>query len=388
MKEEFFYAHFCIYINSKSLKGGFFWFPKGEMMNYENLMRECFDLALKGRGKVLTNPMVGAIVFKNGKIIGRGYHKSFHQDHAEIDCFNNLEEAAEGGTLVVNLEPCSHFGKHPPCVDEVIRRKIKKVVISNLDTNPKVDGIKKLKDAGIEVITGVLENEGKKLNEKFFFNMKYKRPLVALKYAQSLDGKIATETFDSKWISNEESRAFVHELRNDYDAILVGANTLASDNPKLTSRIDGGVNPYRIIVTSSLSLDPLSEVFLENSDNKTIIATNSTKDFDINAEIIRCKTKGGGVDLEDLLDKLYKRDVGSVLVEGGSVINNAFLKENLVDKIYQFMAPIIVSGLRSRSAFMGEGAKLISEAKKFRIDEIRRFGSDVMFEVNDVYRDC
>lgn len=149
--------------------------------------------------------------------------------------------------------------------------------------------------------------------------MKYKRPLLALKYAQSLDGKIATETFDSKWISNEESRAFVHKLRNDYDAILVGANTLASDNPRLTSRIDGGVNPYRIIVTNSLSLDPLSEVFLENSDNKTIIATNSTKDFDINAEIIRCKTKGGGVDLEDLLDKLYQRDIGSVLVEGAQL---------------------------------------------------------------------
>lgn len=355
-------------------------------MNYDNLMRECFNLARKGRGKVLTNPMVGAILVKDGEIIAKGYHKSFTNDHAEIDCFNNLKESAEGATLIVNLEPCSHFGKHPPCVDEVIKRKVKRVVIANLDTNPKVDGLSKLKKAGIEVITGVLEDEGKKLNEKFFFNMENNRPLLALKYAQSLDGKIATGSFDSKWITNEESRAYVHKLRSEYDAILVGANTLRQDNPRLTSRIEGGVNPYRIILSDKLDIDKDREVFRENSDKKTYIATISDKDIDINAEIIRCKEKDGRIDLNDLLNKLYERNIGSVLVEGGSLVNNSFLEEDLVDKIYQFMAPIVVSGLDSRSAFIGEGAKVIKDAKRFSIDDIKRFGSDVMFEVNNVYR--
>ena len=355
-------------------------------MNYDNLMRECFDLALRGSGKVLTNPMVGAVLYKDGKIIARGYHKSYYDDHAEIDCFNNLNESEEGATLVVNLEPCSHFGKHPPCVDEVIRRKVKRVVISNTDTNPKVDGISKLKEAGIEVITGVLEEEGEKLNEKFFFNMKYNRPLVALKYAQSLDGKIATENFDSKWISNEESRLYVHKLRNDYDAIIVGRNTLETDNPRLTSRITNGVDPFRVIVTSKAKLDLGYEVFKENSDNKTIIATNSKIDLGEGVKVLTCKDKNGSVDLNDLLDRLYELNIGSVLVEGGSVLNNSFLEADLVDKIYQFMAPVVVSGKNSMSAFVGKGAKLIKDAKRFRIDEIKRFGSDVMFEVNNVYR--
>lgn len=355
-------------------------------MNYDNLMRKCFDLALSGSGKVLTNPMVGAILYKDGKIIARGYHKSYYDDHAEIDCFNNLKESAEGATLVVNLEPCSHFGKHPPCVDEVIRRKVKRVVISNTDTNPKVDGISKLKEAGIEVITGVLKEEGEKLNEKFFFNMKYNRPLVALKYAQSLDGKIATESFDSKWISNEESRKYVHKLRNDYDAIIVGRHTLETDNPRLTSRIPNGVDPVRVVVTSKANLDLNYEIFKENSDNKTIIATNSKMDLGQKVKVLTLKDKNGSVDLNDLLEKLYELNIGSVLVEGGSVLNNSFLRENLVDKIYQFIAPIVVSGESSRSAFIGKGAKLIKDAKRFEINEIKRFGSDVMFEVNNVYR--
>lgn len=202
-------------------------------MSYEKYMRMCLDLAKKAEGRTLTNPMVGAVLIKDGKVLSKGYHKSFKDPHAEIDCFNNYTGDIRGSTLIVNLEPCSHYGKHPPCVDEVIRRGVKKVVIANIDTNPKVDGIKKLKDAGIEVITGVLEDEARELNYKFFFNMKYQRPLVALKYAQSLDGKIATNTYDSKWITNEKSRAHVHKLRSAYDGILIGKNTLIKDRQGL-----------------------------------------------------------------------------------------------------------------------------------------------------------
>lgn len=350
-------------------------------------MRECFRLAKLGRGRVLTNPLVGAVLVKDNVIIGEGYHKSFYEDHAEIDCFKNTKTSAKGATLIVNLEPCSHYGKHPPCVDEVIRQGVGKVVICNIDTNPKVDGIKKLKEAGIEVISGVLEEEGKKLNEKFFFNMKYNRPLVALKYAQSLDGKIATETYDSKWITNDKSRAYVHELRTEYDAILIGKNTLMKDNAKLTSRIEGGVDPIRIVVDSKLELDKNFEIFSLASDKKTYIATISDKNPDFDVEVIRCKEKNGHVDLKDLLYKLYEMNISSVLVEGGSVINNSFLNEDLVDKIYEFIAPIIVGGENSRSAFIGDGAKTIKEAKKFRIDDIKRFDEDIMLEVKNVYRD-
>lgn len=349
-------------------------------------MRECFDLAEKGAGKVLTNPMVGAILIKDEKIIGKGYHHGFGKDHAEIDCFKNATESAEGATMIVNLEPCSHFGKNPPCVDEVIRQKVKRVVISNLDTNPKVDSIKKMKDAGIEVITGVLEDEGKVLNEKFFFNMKYKRPLVALKYAMSLDGKIATKSYDSKWISGEESRNYVHKLRNDYDAILIGKNTLLKDNAKLNCRLDGGVDPVRIILANDLDFDENLEIFNLDSDKETIIASSLDENLRVKAKILICKEKNGQVDLEDLLNKLYQMNISSVLVEGGSLINTSFLENDLVDKIYEFIAPIVVGGMDSRSAFLGQGVSEIKDAKKFEIANVERFGEDIMVEVNNVYR--
>src|SRR5699024_7511761 len=289
-------------------------------------MKECFTLAKKGAGKVLTNPMVGAILVKDEEIIGKGYHHGFGKDHAEIDCFKNAKESAEGATMIVNLEPCSHFGKNPPCVDEVIRQGVKKVVISNLDTNPKVDSIRKMQDAGIEVITGVLEEEGRLLNEKFFFNMKYKRPLISLKYAMSLDGKIASKDYDSKWISGEESRGFVHKLRNDYDAILIGKNTLIKDKARLNCRLDGGVDPVRIIVANDLDFDKDLEIFNLDSDKDTFIATSNDKDIDINAKIIRCNEKNGQVDLNDLVSKLYEMNISSILVEGGSMINTSFLE--------------------------------------------------------------
>lgn len=349
-------------------------------------MKECFDLAEKGAGKVLTNPMVGAILIKDGEIIGKGYHHGFGKDHAEIDCLKNVTESAEGATMIVNLEPCSHFGKNPPCVDEVIRQNVKRVVISNLDTNPKVDSIKKMKDAGIEVITGILEDEGKVLNEKFFFNMKYKRPLVALKYAMSLDGKIATRSYDSKWISGEESRNYVHKLRNEYDAILIGRNTLIKDNARLNCRLNGGVDPVRIVLANDLDFDKNLEIFRLDSDKDTIIATSSNAELSVNAKILRLGQKNGQIDLEDLLFKLYQMNISSVLIEGGSLVNTSFLENDLVDKIYEFIAPIIVGGVDSRSAFLGHGVSKIKDAKRFEIANVERFSKDIMLEVNNVYR--
>lgn len=356
-------------------------------MNDKYYMKKCFELAKKARGRVLRNPLVGAVLVKNGKIISKGYHHEYGKSHAEVDCFNNLKEDPKGATLYVNLEPCSHYGKQGPCTKEIIKRGIKKVIISNVDTNPKVRGIKELEDEGIEVITGVLEEEGLKLNEKFFFNIKYNRPIVALKYAQTLDGKISSNTCDSKWISNDFSREYVHKLRNDYNAIIVGKRTLINDNPSLNSRIEGGVDPVRIILDTNLSIEKDLEnfkIFNLDSDKKTYIATcKDYKGKDLN--IIKCKMKNNEIDLNDLLKKLYEMNIGSVLVEGGSLVNYSFLKENLVDKIYEFIAPIIIAGDRSKSAFSGKGIDNIKDGYKFEIENIKRFDTDVMIEAKNVH---
>ena len=354
-------------------------------MDDEKLMKRAFELAKKGEGRVLRNPLVGAVIVKDNKIIGEGYHHAYGKLHAERDAFNNLSEDANGASLYVNLEPCSHHGKQPPCVDEVIRQGIKKVYISNLDTNPKVEGIKKLKDNGIEVISGILEEEGKKLNEVFFFNMKYNRPMVILKYAMTLDGKIACANKDSKRISNESSRQYVHKLRTKYDAILVGKNTAIHDNPSLNSRIENGIDPIRIIVDSNLEMPRDLKIFDLESDKKTYIASISDKENPFKAELIKCKVKDGHVDIRDLLEKLYQMNVGSLLVEGGSTINNAFLEENLVDRIYEFISPKIISAEKSISPFAGKGCEFMKDAYKFAIENATMIEGDVLIEAKNVH---
>ncbi|MCI7238539.1 MAG: bifunctional diaminohydroxyphosphoribosylaminopyrimidine deaminase/5-amino-6-(5-phosphoribosylamino)uracil reductase RibD [Anaerococcus sp.] len=356
-------------------------------MNDRDYMKRAMDLAKKGRGRVSPNPLVGALLVKDGKIIGEGYHRAYGKYHAERDAISRATEDVAGATLYCNLEPCSHYGKQPPCADLLIEKKIKRVVISNLDPNPKVSSIDKLREAGIEVDVGLLADKGKRLNEVFFFNMEHKRPLVALKYAMTLDGKIASGKYDSKWISNDKSRKFVHKLRHRYDAILVGKNTAMTDNPRLTARIKGGVDPIRIIVDTNLDIDPKLEIFKENTDGKTYLATTSSKERrEVNAGIIRCKDKDGRVDLEDLLDRLYDMNISSVLVEGGSLINNAFLEAGLVDKIYEFISPKVISGKDSRSPFIGRGVDEIKDAYKFEIKKVKTFGEDIMIEANNVYR--
>ncbi|EEU12940.1 bifunctional diaminohydroxyphosphoribosylaminopyrimidine deaminase/5-amino-6-(5-phosphoribosylamino)uracil reductase RibD [Anaerococcus vaginalis] len=356
-------------------------------MNDKEYMRKCFELAKKARGKTLTNPLVGAVLVKDNKIISTGFHHEYGKTHAEVDCFNNLKSDCDGAILYVNLEPCSHWGKQGPCTLEIIKRNIKKVIISNIDTNPKVDGLKVLKDNNIEVVTGLLEDEGKKLNEKFFFNVKYNRPLIALKFAQTLDGKISSNINDSKWISNESSRAYVHELRSDYDAIIVGKNTLIKDNPSLNSRIENGVDPVRIIVDTNLEIekDYMSyKIFNLKSDKKTYIATcKDTNNPNLN--IIKCKMKNNHVDLNDLANKLYKMKIGSILVEGGSSLNYGFLQEGLVDKIYEFISPKIISGFDSKSSFYGRGVDKIKDAYEFEIEDVKRFDDDIMIEAKNVH---
>lgn len=356
-------------------------------MNDKFYMKKCFELALKAKGKVLTNPLVGAVLVKDERIISKGYHKAYGNLHAEMDTFKNLKEDPKGTTLYVNLEPCSHYGKQGPCTKEIIKRGIKKVVISNLDTNPFVSGIEELEKSKIEVVSGILEEEGRKLNEKFFFNMKYKRPIIALKYAQSLDGKICSNTCDSKWISNEFSREYVHQLRNDYDAVIIGKETLLKDDPLLNSRIENGVDPIRVVIDSNLSIeDKIGDfkIFNLRSDKKTYVATCKNS-VNKNLNIIKCKSKNGKVDLNDLVKKLFNMNIGSILVEGGSKINYSFLEENLVDKIYEFISPTIISGQYSKSAFTGKGVDRIIDSYKFEIENVKRFDTDLMIEAKNVY---
>ena len=242
----------------------------------ESYIQLTIEIAKKGEGSVSPNPLVGCVIIKDNRIIGAGYHQKFGEDHAEINAINSSAESLEGSTLYVNLEPCSHFGKTPPCVDRIIKEKVKRVVIGTLDINPLVsgNGVKALKKAGIEVKVGVLEKECIELNKFFFKFITNKLPYVTLKAAQTLDGMIADKNNYSEWISSSESRKYVHWLRARYDAVLIGSETARIDNPKLTVRMVEGRNPYRVVLDSSLKLKSDLNLFKINSDNKTIVITS------------------------------------------------------------------------------------------------------------------
>lgn len=334
----------------------------------ESYIQLTLELARKGEGKVSPNPLVGCVIIKNNKIIGAGYHQKFGEDHAEINAINSSNESLDGSILYVNLEPCSHYGKTPPCVDRIIKEKIKRVVIGTLDVNPLVSGagVKALKKAGIEVKVGVLEKECTELNKFFFKYISEGLPYVTLKAAQTLDGFIADDKGYSQWISSEESRKYVHSLRSKYDAILIGAGTAKTDNPSLTVRMTEGRNPYRIIVDSKLSLNTNLKIFEQNKDRKTIIVTvtesqnkkNKIKMFEsLGVKVLFVKKNhSGNVHLKTVLKTIAKMGITSVMVEGGGEIFSSFLKRKLFDDIFLFISPkLIGSGIKTFSKFSPVG---------------------------------
>jgi len=299
------------------------------------------NLAKKNLGKTAPNPVVGCVIVKNGEIISTGVTAENGRPHAEkiaIDKIAN-KEILNGATLYVTLEPCSHFGKTAPCVDEIIKNKFKKVVIATQDPDERVngEGIKKLREAGIDVLCNVLEKEAREINKGFFKSRLNDLPYVTLKLATSLDGKIATKNFDSKWITSKEARQFSHHLRSINDAILVGANTVKKDDPTLDCRIAGleSFSPKRVIISNDLDFDLNLKIFQTSNKIPTIILTNSrNKNSSIpNVELIFCEEKNGKIDLKDALRKLYASGVNSVLIEGGQKTATEFLKENLVDEL-------------------------------------------------------
>nr|WP_288523927.1 bifunctional diaminohydroxyphosphoribosylaminopyrimidine deaminase/5-amino-6-(5-phosphoribosylamino)uracil reductase RibD [uncultured Romboutsia sp.] len=343
-------------------------------------------LARKGAGKVNPNPLVGAVIVNDGKIIGKGYHESYGKAHAEI---NAETELIEGSTMYVTLEPCSHYGKTPPCVDQIIENRIKRVVIGMVDPNPLVSGkgVKKLQEAGIDVTVGILEDKCKKLNEVFIKYITKKKPFVVLKTAMSLDGKISTTSGESKWITDKEARENVHILRNELTAIMIGIDTVIIDNPELTCRIPNGRNPIRIVVDSNLRIPYDSKILQTAKKFKTIIATTEKarkekihKLKDLGIIVIETKSKNEKVDLKDLMHKLGNQNIDSILLEGGSTLNYSALESGIVDKILVYIAPKIIGGMKSKTPVGGSGISHLKDAFKVRELSTSIIGKDILLQ--------
>ena len=318
----------------------------------EKYMDLALELAEKGKGYVNPNPMVGAVVVKDGEIVGKGWHKFYGGPHAEVYALEEAGAKAEGATIYVTLEPCSHFGKTPPCAEKIKKMKIKKCVIACLDPNPIVAGRGKkiLEEAGIEVVVGVREKEAKELNKVFMKYITEKNPYLFLKCAITLDGKIATNERDSKWITNEKAREKVQFLRHEYMSIMVGINTLINDNPRLTARIENGVNPFRIVVDPHLRT-PLESNFVKMADdNKSIIITSSENKNSEKTKILENKNikfiymEGYNFSVDEMLRKIGELKIDSVLLEGGSYLISKAFKENRIDGGEIFIAPKILGG--------------------------------------------
>jgi diaminohydroxyphosphoribosylaminopyrimidine deaminase/5-amino-6-(5-phosphoribosylamino)uracil reductase len=354
-------------------------------------MKLVLRLAARGIGHTSPNPMVGAVVVKGGQVVGKGYHRKAGSPHAEIHALEHAGNQAKAATLYVNLEPCNHQGRTPPCTEAIIRSGVRRVVVGCSDPNPRVagGGAEYLRRKGIVVDVGILEENCLRLNEPFIKHVTTGLPLVIAKMAASLDGKIATYLGDSHWISNESSRRFVHKLRHAADAILVGVGTVLSDNPQLTTRLPGrkGKNPLRIIVDTHLRTPSESRVASEINEAPTIIATGpqpyKKRREELEGkgvEILSLPLARGRVSLPELLKHLGDREITNLLVEGGAEVHGGFFYDNLVDKVHFLFAPKIIGGNRAVPMVGGVGVGSVAEALSLRDIRISRFEDDIMVE--------
>ena len=339
-------------------------------MNYENYMKKCIELAKNGEGQTSPNPMVGCVVLdKNENEISTGYHHKYGDNHAERDALLKLHNGEEkGGTLIVNLEPCSHHGKTPPCADLIIERGLKKVVIGMQDVNPIVagNGINKLQKAGIEVISGIMEEECKKLNEIFIKNMTQNKCFIAIKTATTLDGKSATSNGSSKWITSSAAREKVKEIRNCYDAIMTTSSTILADNPTMLHR-------KKIILDRRLKTNLEAPIY----KNGEIYLFNETLDmFEGGVNFIKTPVKANKLDLEFVFERAYELGIKSILIESGGILNGSALK--YADKIYHFIAPKITGDNSSLSCFNFQKINDINNSLNFKIETIEHFEPDIL----------
>lgn len=353
-------------------------------------MAMALELAKKGMGWVSPNPLVGAVIVKDGRIIGKGYHHRYGDLHAEREALKACAEDPRGAAMYVTLEPCCHQGKQPPCTEALIEVGIKEVYIASRDPNEKVagKGIRLLKEAGIQVYTGLLKEEALALNPIFFHYIQTQRPYVALKHAMTLDGKIASETGDSRGISGKEANEFVHFLRFKYRAILVGIGTALADNPRLTCRRKGGRNPIRVIVDPTFQL-PLDSVLAKTAKETLTIAAGLEEKMtgkealalkEAGVETLGIRGEKGQLDLTDLLQKLGERKIDSVLVEGGGTLNQSFMNEGLVQKLYTIIAPKWLGGRAAKSPGEGDGIQKIKDAIPLKMEKVSFLGEDLLVE--------
>ncbi|MCI8564502.1 MAG: bifunctional diaminohydroxyphosphoribosylaminopyrimidine deaminase/5-amino-6-(5-phosphoribosylamino)uracil reductase RibD [Lachnospiraceae bacterium] len=351
-------------------------------------MRRAVELAKLGIGKVNPNPLVGSVIVKEGRIIGEGYHAKYGKLHAERHAFSRLTEEAEGAEMYVTLEPCCHHGKQPPCTQAIIEHGIKKVFVGSDDPNALVagKGVQALREAGVEVVTQVMKEECDALNPVFFHFITTKTPYVLMKYAMTMDGKIACDTGKSQWITGEEARSHVQETRDALMGIMVGIQTIISDNPRLTCRIPGGRNPIRIICDSHLRIPMEAEVVQTAKEMKTVVATVSSEQEKISAlreagvKVLITDSADGKVDLQDLMQKLGQEKIDSILLEGGGTLNQSALQSGIVNHIQIYLAPKIFGGTGKYTPVSGIGVKEPDEAYLLINRKIRIFGEDILLD--------
>lgn len=376
-----------------------FFFEEEFSLNDKDWMRRALELACKGEGFVSPNPLVGAVLVKDGRNIGEGWHERCGGLHAERNALKHCIESAEGSTLYVTLEPCCHIGRQPPCTQAILEAGIKKVVIGSPDPNPLVagKGVEILRQAGIEVVENVMREECNQLNQIFLHYIRNKTPFVALKYGMTLDGKIACYTGASKWITSEESRAHVQKLRHKYRGIMTAVGTVIADNPLLNCRLENGRNPIRIVCDSSLRTPLDSQLVTTAKEIPLILATccgdQEKQEAFLRAgcTIITTPECNGRVELSYLMKELGKREIDSILLEGGGTLNWSMLQEGLVHKVYTYVAPKLLGGQDAKTAVEGTGFPNPMEAVTLDYSQIRRLGEDVLIESevrNYVHRDC
>lgn len=356
-------------------------------MTDQNYMLQAIQLAKQGEGWTNPNPMVGAVIIKNGRIIGKGYHKKCGELHAERNAIASLTESAEGATIYVTLEPCCHYGKTPPCTEAIIEQKIKRVVIGSRDPNPKVSGkgIKMLQEAGIEVIEDFMREECDRLNPVFFHYITTKTPYVVMKYAMTLDGKIATKTGASKWITGEAARAEVQHMRHRYMGIMAGIGTVLADDPMLNVRVEGWKSPIRILCDSGLRIPLDGQIVKSAGKYRTIVAYADSENteakrkrlHEMGVETICCPDENNQVDLKRLMKYLGEEGIDSILLEGGGTLNDSALRAGIVQEVQAFIAPKLFGGMNSKTPVEGIGVRFPSEAVKLKCTDICQIGEDI-----------
>ena len=370
-----------------------------DMEQDRQYMKMALELAQKGMGFTAPNPMVGAVIVKNGRVIGQGYHRKYGGLHAEREALAVCTEEPKGASIYVTLEPCCHYGKQPPCVNAILEAGIRRVIIGSSDPNPLVagKGIRILKDHGIEVTENILKEECDKLNEAFFYYIQNKKPYVVMKYAMTMDGKIAAYTGESKWVTGEAARIHVQEQRLKYTGIMVGVGTVLADDPMLTCRLENSRNPVRIICDSHLRT-PLTSKIVRTAETIPTILASSSKDQqkiknyeELGCQVLYVPEKNGHIDLNRLMELLGAARIDSILLEGGGSLNWSALESGIVQKVQTYIAPKLFGGEEAKTPVEGKGFPDPASAVLLKNSEIIRLGDDFLIESEvkrNVYGNC